>query len=236
MADETSIDLTSVPDHAVRSVAANLVSDGALSLDQAAQTLAGRAIAPLHDSPAVRAQLEYDRLMRDPETNRKIWAGDKGLFDKVTILRMAKHNAEKLTSAPSAPADYNFVPQVEAALPKNSGLTSGELNGGFQQLCADFGIPPDRARAFVEATMETWNRDTQMTPEQSAENGNRRERDFLKAVRGDEATITAANAKIKEATGRDMDLLKVARSSGPDTALSLLWAAEDKLRTIKGGR
>jgi len=187
-----------------------------------------RGHAPLNANSLDMANLARDRMMRDPEFNKRLAAGDPSAVDQAYAAadKIARANG-KLMDRPMKASEYNLG--LAHFAPSDAPYESMEaVNDGFSSLAASLRMPEGSARQFAEdhmrAVAKTANYD-----EEQREGFGREQTSMLNAALGEnaEARLKDASAILSRLSGKTLDLAKIVKSNGADVAVRLLLHAED---------
>jgi hypothetical protein len=208
-----------------REMAAQLARDGR-DVNTINAELQRRGHAPINANSSDLAELSRDRLMRDPEFQKRLAAGDPTATDQAYAAadRIARANG-KLMDRPVKAGEYNlgFIPSSE--MPYGN---AAKFNEEFSSLVASLRLPEASARQMVQDHLHAVNQ-TKDYDEERREGYEREQSSMLNAALGEnaEARLKDASAILSRVSGRTLDLAKIVKTNGADVAVRLLLHAED---------
>lgn len=181
----------------------------------------------LDTSPRAEAQRQLSRLKNDPEWIARFERGDNEATELFNTL-CATIALDPQAEAPALkPEDYRLPHHSQ--MQGQSAQAVEAWNGEFAQFASQLGLSQLEASQIAQIHLDGVARWSRMS-EDERENYGHAQTAMLHSVlakQGDpEAQIKAATNTLKLATGRDVDVARIARQVGSEQALELVIAAQ----------
>jgi hypothetical protein len=177
-------------------------------------------------SPGAQATRQLDVLKRDPEFVRRLNAGDPEANELFANLCYAKA-IDVPDEKPIAPEAYRFDqhPVVQGLDPAKV----QEFDTQTREWAHSLQMPVATATAVATLVADNAAIMQRLSPDEQANHGHRQEQVMRNALSryGDvDAQLNAAQAALLKQSGRTIDLVAVAKTSGVNAAMEILWHAQ----------